>query len=276
MRKKIIFLDIDGTLTVPGSNVLPESALKAIRAAQAKGNYVFLCTGRNYDMLSPMLKYGFDGVVGSSGGYVVCQNQVIYDCPMTEEQRVLAMDVLEKNHINRTVECIDGAYTDDGLKHFLERHAGEGKNSEFLRWRRQVEEALHIRSMKAYRGQPVYKLVVMCESLDQLAEPRRLLEKDFNFVIQEMGNYGFLNGEIISRKFDKGTGVRRVCEYLGVPIEDTVGFGDSMNDLEMMETVGLSICMENGADALKKIADAVCPAVMEDGIYRAFETYHLM
>jgi hypothetical protein len=59
-------------------------------------------------------------------------------------------------------------------------------------------------------------------------------------------------------------------------VEDTVGFGDSMNDLEMMETVGLSICMENGADALKKIADAVCPAVTEDGIYRAFEAYHLM
>jgi hypothetical protein len=276
MNKKIIFLDIDGTLTEPGSNVPPESALQAIRAAQAKGNYAFLCTGRNYDMLSPLLKYGFDGVVGSSGGYIVCQDQVIYDCPMTDEQRVLAMNVLEKNHVNRTVECVEGAYTDDTLKEFLAAHSEEGNNSEFLRWRRQIEEALNIKSMKEYQGQPVYKLVIMCESMEQLEEPRKLLEKDFNFVIQEMGNYHFLNGEIISRQFDKGTGVRRVCEHLSVPVEDTVGFGDSMNDLEMMETVGLSICMANGADALKKIADDVCPSVTEDGLYHAFEKYALM
>lgn len=53
MDKKLIFLDIDGTLTTPGSNVPPDSALCAIRRAQEKGNLVFLCTGRNYAMLKP-------------------------------------------------------------------------------------------------------------------------------------------------------------------------------------------------------------------------------
>ena len=67
MKPKAIFLDIDGTLTEPGTNVPPASALEAIRRAQEAGNYVFLCTGRNYAMLSPLLKYGFDGVVASSG-----------------------------------------------------------------------------------------------------------------------------------------------------------------------------------------------------------------
>ena len=60
---KLIFLDIDGTLTSAGSNVPPDSALEAIRAAQAKGNKVYLCTGRNYAMMKPLLKYGFDGYV---------------------------------------------------------------------------------------------------------------------------------------------------------------------------------------------------------------------
>lgn len=62
MAKRIIFLDIDGTLTVAGSNVPPKSALQAIQAAQDKGHQVFLCTGRNYDMLKPLLAYGFDGM----------------------------------------------------------------------------------------------------------------------------------------------------------------------------------------------------------------------
>ena len=87
MNQKLIFLDIDGTLCVPGSNVPPTSALEAIRKAREAGHLVFLCTGRNLGMLSPLLGYGFDGVVGSSGGYVTCGDTVIYDCPMTPEQQ---------------------------------------------------------------------------------------------------------------------------------------------------------------------------------------------
>lgn len=36
MNQKLIFLDIDGTLTPAGSNTPPESAMKAVRQAQAK------------------------------------------------------------------------------------------------------------------------------------------------------------------------------------------------------------------------------------------------
>ena len=57
---KLIFIDIDGTLTVPGENIPPDSAVEAIRKTQSKGNKVFLCTGRNPDMLKPLLVYGFD------------------------------------------------------------------------------------------------------------------------------------------------------------------------------------------------------------------------
>lgn len=276
MNRKVIFLDIDGTLTEPGSNVPPASALQAIKRAQEKGHYVFLCTGRNYDMLSPLLQYGFDGVVGSSGGYVVCQGEVIFDCPMTEEQRVKAMDILVRNDVYRTVECLDGSYTDDSFKEFLERHADEGGNSELLRWRRQIESQLNIQSMSAYRGQPVYKLVVMCERMEQLEEPKKLLGDEFQFVIQEMGGFNFLNGEILNKKFDKGTGVRMVCEHLGIPVEDSIGYGDSMNDIEMIETTGLSICMANGAESLKRISDEVCPAVTEDGLYHSFVQHALI
>ena len=70
MNQKIIFLDIDGTLTSPGSNVPPESAMKAVRMAQAKGHRVFLCTGRNPAMLAPVLALGFEGAVAGAGGYV--------------------------------------------------------------------------------------------------------------------------------------------------------------------------------------------------------------
>ena len=51
---KIIFLDIDGTLTLPGSNFPPESALEAVRLARKNGHKVLLCTGRNPAMMAPV------------------------------------------------------------------------------------------------------------------------------------------------------------------------------------------------------------------------------
>lgn len=276
MRRRIIFMDIDGTLTEPGSNEPPESAIWAINQARKQGHYVFLCTGRNYDMLSPLLKYEFDGIVASSGGYIECQKEVIYDCPMTEEQRLTAMAVLKKNRIFQTIECMDGAYTDEGFKEFLRNHAIHGNNSELLRWREQIEKSLNILPMKEYRGQPVYKIVIMSQSREQLIQPQKALESDFDFCIQDEKKYGFVNGELVNRKFDKGKAVERVCNHLHFPLSDSVAIGDSMNDREMLKTAGLGICMQNGDEGVKNCADDICPSVHEDGIRDTFLKYHLI
>lgn len=276
MSRKIVFLDIDGTLTEPGCNEPPASAIMAVRGAQEKGNLVFLCSGRNYDMLRPLLKYGFDGVIASSGAYILCGEETAYDCPMTAEEQEQAMEVLKRNGIFRTVECLDGSYTDEGFKQFLEENAEEGGNSELLRWRRQIEKSLNIRPMAEYDGAPIYKIVMMMQDEAQLKEPKELLGGRFDFCIQEHDRYGFVNGELIRKECNKGTALRKVCEYYGIPAEDAVAYGDSMNDLEMMEAAGLAVCMENGSGRLKELADDVCPSVAEDGIYRSFEKYGLI
>lgn len=276
MERKIIFLDIDGTLTEPGSNEPPESAVQAIVQARSQGHYVFLCTGRNYDMLSPLLKYGFDGIVASSGGYIKYQNEVIYDCPMTENQKQKAMRVLEENGIFRTVECMDGSYTDEGFKEFLRTNASEEGNSELLRWREQIEKSLNILPMKEYRGQPVYKIVIMSHTREQLAQPQKVLASDFDFCIQDEDKQGFINGEIVNRKFDKGKAVKKVCAHLCIPLCDSIAIGDSMNDREMLEMAGVGICMRNGSENLKRLADDICPPVWEDGIRSVFLKYHLI
>ena len=275
MRQKLIFLDIDGTLCQPGSNVPPASALEAIQKARAAGNLVFLCTGRNLGMLSPLLQYGFDGVVGSSGGCIICGEQVIYDCPMSPAQQKKAMDVLAKNGVFRTVECRDRSYTDEGFKEFLREKARRESNSEVLRWREQIEKDLGILPMAAYKGDPIYKMVVMCERREQLDEPVAVLSDEFAIVIQDDLSRGYVNGEMVLRCFDKGLGIRRVCRHYGIPLEDTYGFGDSMNDKEMIETVGRSVVMAGGSPTLKAMADEVCPAVEDNGLYIAFERNHL-
>jgi hypothetical protein len=273
---KIIFLDIDGTLTQPGCNEPPDSAVEAINSARSAGNYVFICTGRNYDMMRPLLKYDFDGVIASSGGYVECQGKVIYDCPMTESQRKTSLQVLKDNGVFRTLECMDGSYTDEEFKEFLQKNSTSNGNSELLRWRRQIEESLNILPMTEYKDQPVYKITIMSPTLEQLEEPQKVLSEDFDFCIHGADEYGIVNGEVVNKKFDKGRAVKRVCEYLDIPLTDSIAFGDSMNDKEMLEMAGLSVCMENGSDELKKLADDICPSVGDDGISKAFKKYNLI
>ena len=276
MNKKLIFLDIDGTLTEPGKNIPPESAVEAVEMARRAGHKVFLCTGRNYGMLKPLLKYGFDGLIASSGGYIEVEKKVIYDHPMTKEQEQRAMDVLAQNQIFCTIECRDGSYTDERLKDFLRDNQDKSENSELLRWREQIEQSLGIRPMSEYKGQPLYKIVMMALSRESLENAKKILGKDFALCIQETKGHTIHNGELICTDYDKGQAVERVCSYLGYTVKDTIGFGDSMNDLEMMETVGISVCMQNGSNALKNIADYVCPPYYENGIYEAFQRYQLL
>ncbi len=274
MKQKLIFLDIDGTLTSPGSNIPPESAMKAVKKAQAAGHKVFLCTGRNPAMLAPVLALGFDGAVAGAGGYVFTNDEVLFDCPMKKEDFETGMRLLGENGVFRTIEAKDATWGDEDLGEFLSQ-AGEG-NSELMRWRKALAEQLNIRPMKEYDGSPIYKIVIMCKEMKQLEPAKKALEKDYNFVVQDLAARNCLNGELINRKYDKGRGVRIVAEHYGIGLEDTIGFGDSMNDLEMIETVGYSVCMDNGSPALKEKSDMVCPAVEEDGLYKAFEQLGLM
>ena len=67
MGRKLIFLDIDGTLLPPGDMLIPESTLAALDRARANGHKLFLCTGRNHRMTEPLLRHDcFAGAVCSA------------------------------------------------------------------------------------------------------------------------------------------------------------------------------------------------------------------
>lgn len=276
MNSKLIFLDIDGTLVAPGSNIPPQSAMDAIRKAQANGHKVFLCSGRNIPMLKPLLEsYQFEGAVGGAGGIVMIGDKVVYDCPMEPADFETAMRLLGENGVYRTIEAKEGSWCDSGMGEFLEKQPGG--NSELLRWRKALEEDLGIKPISEYTGVPVYKIIFMCERPEQIEPARKALDERYHFLVQDT-QFGAscINGEMINRQYDKGKGVRLVAKELGYDIADTIGFGDSMNDLEMIETVGYSVCMDNGSPTLKAKSDYVCPSVEEDGLAAAFEKLGLI
>ena len=197
-----------------------------------------------------------------------------HELGLKQEEFETGMRLLKETGVFRTIEARDTTWGDEDLGDFL-AEAGEG-NSELVRWRKALAEQLNIRPMSEYDGSPIYKIVFMCREAKQLEPARQALEKDYNFVVQDVAAHNCLNGELINRKFDKGRGVRIIAEAFDTDISNTIGFGDSMNDLEMIETVGTSVCMENGSPALKEKSDIVCPSVEEDGLYKAFEQLGLI
>ena len=101
-------------------------------------------------------------------------------------------------------------------------------------------------------------------------KPKEILSEKFNFIIHEIFSQDVINGEIIIKGTNKGNAVQFVTKKLGLSLEDTIGFGDSMNDYEMINFVECGIAMGNACKELKEVASRVCRSVDEDGIYYEF------
>lgn len=66
----------------------------------------------------------------------------------------------------------------------------------------------------------------------------------------------------------KGSSIEYLCGLLDIEIEDTIGFGDSDNDLSMFEVVGKSICVRNSTDVIKQLVDEVIDDCDSDGVFK--------
>ena len=226
-------------------------------------------------MARPVYQLGFDGIIALAGAYVLAGDELIYDQPMKKEDLEDLIRILHEDGVFCTIETKDKTYGDENLSDFLDQ--ADGDNSEIERWRQALKSDLGIQPMSEYDGSSAYKIVIMCTKPEQLLRTKAKYEKDYDFVIQEVKEHGnCLNGELIHRSFDKGKAIRIVAEHYGVPIKDTISFGDSMNDLTAIEAAGVSCCMGNGAKALKEKSDHVLPDLKDDGLAYGFELLDLI
>ena len=82
--------------------------------------------------------------------------------------------------------------------------------------------------------------------------------------------------EMVPKGFNKGTGIEKVCELLSEDVKNTFAFGDSINDMEMIQTAGTGIAMGRCADEIANIADFVTTHLEDDGIWNALKRYELL
>ena len=79
--------------------------------------------------------------------------------------------------------------------------------------------------------------------------------------------------ELASPTISKGSGLAFVAEHLGFTAAQTVAFGDGENDRELLAWAGYGVCVENGDDGLKELADWICPGVEDEGVAQAIEAF---
>ena len=102
------------------------------------------------------------------------------------------------------------------------------------------------------------------------------LEEFFNIVIFSKDTDDFVNGEIILKYCTKADGIKRVVEYFHGDMKDTIGFGDSMNDYQMLSEVNIGVVYEGAPNHLKELGQYYFTDPDQDGIYKVMKEMGLI
>ena len=97
---------------------------------------------------------------------------------------------------------------------------------------------------------------------------RQMLMKEFPEL--DIVDTGFAV-HIKSKKINKGTGLKRIAELMGLDAKDFVAIGDSPNDIEMLEASGFGVAVGNAHPELKEVADMVVQGEHGAGVAEAME-----
>jgi hydroxymethylpyrimidine pyrophosphatase-like HAD family hydrolase len=112
----IVFIDVDGTL-VTYENILPESAVIAIRQARKNGHRVYITTGRSRaEVYQNIWDIGLDGMIGGNGSYVEDHGQVILHQLITRDQCRRIVDWLHERGLEFYLESNNGLFASENFE----------------------------------------------------------------------------------------------------------------------------------------------------------------
>ena len=74
----------------------------------------------------------------------------------------------------------------------------------------------------------------------------------------------------------KADGIKRLIRYYNASMEDTIGFGDSMNDYQMIEAVNIACVSKQAPQVLLDKADYTFDDPDEDGIAKVLAELKLV
>lgn len=251
--KGIVSFDMDMTLLDHSEFKIPESAYRALERLRER-YYIVIATGRDLDSrfsagLQELVEP--DAVIHLNGTKVTVGDKLIYHHTMN------------KDLVRRILEFAQGKNFAVGITTGTEDYYVNPQiimEQDILRWgkteRRFVDPwqmlDMDVRTMTYIGKEPGVKLI------------------EAEFPELKLPMFSSKTGaDIVEKEASKAEGLIRLCQYYGVPLSDTVAFGDSMNDYEIVQTAGIGIAMGNSIEELKKVADYVTTPIDQDGVWNA-------
>lgn len=266
MEKKLLVLDIDGTLTNSEKNIT-NATKEAILNIMLQGHKVILASGRP---TPGMRRYEKELELERYGGYLLSFNGARIIESRTGEivyQRLLSLTLLPGLYaFARENGC--------GLVTYL----GDDVISAF-------PADKYIKIEAGINGMPIRQVDHFLDFVDfsinkclMTAEP----EKAKVLVEQMQKRWGDVASiyrsepyfiEIMPYNVNKATGLERILEALGMKRENIVCCGDGYNDISMIQFAGVGVAMGNAQPAVKEAADYITAANDEDGLVEVIRKF---
>ena len=261
MNPQAVFFDIDGTLW-DRYNFIPDSTRKAISELRANGHFAFINTGRTKGYITnpDLLSLGFDGIVSGCGTMVEYKDETLFLHEVDNKVLANAISTMRRFGMKPIIEGREFLYMeeadliDDPYGKKLMRELGDSRKSIVEFW-----ENWNGSKISCEMGGCDYKACF------------EILADDFTPLVHNSHV-----AEVVPCGFSKGTGIQKVCDLLGINLEDTIAIGDSVNDIEMLKKAAHSVAMGDAPDEVKAIASYVTTPLMEDGIYNALAHFGLI
>lgn len=260
--KKAVFFDIDGTLIdcLNGIIDITPRVKKAIRALQAKGNYVFIASGRPYAFLNEAINnFGFDGFVLTNGAYVKVKENCIYKEFIKKDFIKELVYNFEQRNIEYILQGETYSYIKNEYKKLHSFYDSFSISKKYLQGNYNIEDV------------DIYKIEMLCNDKREIDYCKSLGNHNYNYIYNiKLGHF-----ELYSKINTKASGIQKVLDFLKIPIENSYAFGDGRNDIEMLSSVGCGIAMGNADDYVKSYAKKITDTVQNDGVALEIEKFIL-
>lgn len=266
---KYLILDVDGTLT-NSKKELTDKTYSALMDIQEKGHKIVIASGRP----TPGIHWIVDKLkLREYGGYALCFNGAkVLDFKTGE--------IIYQNIFPR--ECIEPLY-EYALVHDMGMITYEGdtvihgtRADDYMRFEaglnymelRQVEDFVNYITFDVnkclFTAAPDKAPAIEAE-LAKMYEGKLSIYRSEEFFIEAM-----------PLGVDKAASLDRLFNAIGASVEDTVACGDGFNDMSMIEYAHVGVCMKNGQQAVKDVADYVTEKTNdEDGLVEVIERFVL-
>ena len=255
---KAIFFDIDGTLVSHQLKDVPLSTRQCIEELKEKGIKVFISTGRHLVEMRdlPTNNISFDGYVTLNGNICLDQDyHYMYGTPFSKDITDHLVSLFEKKEVPLVLVESERFYLNYVNQDVELAQAGI---------------STPIPDLSMYQGDPVFQGTLFVTKQEEQSVAHYLPE---GCKFTRWSPYGV---DIISTTGGKVNGIEYFLKHYGIDRHEIMAFGDSDNDMDMLEYAGIGVAMGNAHGYVKDIADYVTTSVDDDGIAHALKHFGVL